>query len=187
LFTLRSTVDGRRGALRQNERVVRSVQDREQSLRRLPVPNQQEFAVALASLVEPVALLDRSCQPRGGLTAVADVIRQASTDVEIDRARHLLFSIPEMLMQDEPVGLAWFPYRASIAWIYAADSKCTSPCDGVVNTFKCALDILDALDGMAGDGTLVDETVARTDDVARLALLRPEVERAVDELAAANQ
>jgi hypothetical protein len=145
------------------------------------------MAVALASLVEPVALLDQTCQPRGGLPAVADVIRQARTDVEIDRARHLLFSIPEMLTEDEPVGPAWFPYRASIAWIYAADSKCTSPCDGVVNTFKCALDILDALDDMAGDGTLVDQVIARMDDVGSLALLTPRVERTVAQLAAASQ
>jgi hypothetical protein len=181
------TAGGRCGVLRQNERVVRSVQDGEQWLRRLPVPEQQEFAVALASLVEPVVLLDQTCQPNGGLAAVAEVIRQASTDVEIDRARHLLFSIPEMLMQDEPVGLAWFPYRASIAWIYAADSKSTSPCDGVVNTFKCALDILDALDDMAGDGALVDQTIARMDNVESLALLIPQVERTVAEVAAASQ
>lgn len=143
--------------------------------------------MALASLVEPVVLLDRTCQPPGGLTAVADVIRQARVDVEIDRARHLLLSIPEMLSQDEPVGLAWFPYRASIAWIYAADSKCTSPSDGVVNTFKCALDILDALDDTAGDGTLVDQTIERMGDVGSLALLTPHVERTVAELAAAIQ
>ena len=118
---------------------------------------------------------------------MADVIRHASTHAEIDRARHLLFSIPEMLMEDEPVGLAWFPYRASIAWIYAADSKCTSSCDGVVNTFKCALDILDALDDMAGDGTLVDQAIARIGGAESLALLTPQVERTVAQLAAASQ
>ena len=118
---------------------------------------------------------------------MADVIRHASADAEIDRARHVLFSIREMLSQDEPVGLAWFPYRASIAWIYAADSKCTSPCDGVVNTFKCALDILDALDDIVGDGTLVDQTIERMGDVGSLALLRRQVELAVGELPAASQ
>jgi hypothetical protein len=85
------------------------------------------------------------------------------------------------------VGLAWFPYRASIAWIYAADSTCTSPSDGVVNTFKCALDILDALDDMAGDGALVDQVIARIDDVGSLALLIPRVEQTIAQLTAASQ
>ncbi|WP_329477741.1 hypothetical protein OG555_36955 [Kribbella sp. NBC_01484] len=35
--------------------------------------------------------------------------------------------------------------------------------------FKCAFDILDALDDMAGDGTLVDQAIAGMGDVGSLA------------------
>jgi len=88
-----------------------------------------------------------------------------------------------MRSEGEPAGLAWFAYRATCAWIYAADSKSTSPGDGLVNTFRCTLDLLDALDDAGGGGTLVTLLMTALDDDASLAELRAQVRDAVAEIA----
>jgi hypothetical protein len=133
----------------------------------------------VASVIEPGADLSGAGQPAGGLFPVAEAIRRAKNDVDVDLARHRLFSIPEMRSEEEPEGFAWFAYRATCAWIYAADSKCTSPGDGVVNTFRCAVDFLDALDDAGGGGHLVGLLSEALDDEALLSALRARVQQAV--------
>ena len=154
--------------------------ERETWLRSLPAPRQQELAVELASAIESGAALSAAGQPVGGLSRVAEAIRQAKTDVDVDLARHRLFSIPEMRQEDEPEGFAWFAYRATCAWIYAADSKCTSPGDGLVNTFKCVVDFLDAMDEAGGGGNhLLGLLTEALDGETPLSALRAQVQQAV--------
>ena len=151
-------------------------------LRGLPQSRQERLAIELASLVEPFTVLSNQGQPMGGLMPAAEMVRSSETAVEVDRGRHVLFSMPE-LADDEPDGLAWFPYRATVAWIYAADCKCTAPGDGVVNTFKCVLDILDAADEALGDTGLAEDLTARMEDGGdSLSQLRPKISDAIDQL-----
>jgi hypothetical protein len=146
---------------------VRVVDDRYSTvriwLRNLPNSRQPDLAVALASLVEPFATVCDQGQPALGLPAVAQMVRDADDLVEVDRARHLLFATPELAWEDEPEPPAWFPYRATIAWIYAADSRTTAPSDGVVNVFKAVLDLLDRADETLGDTTLAGQLMDRLD------------------------
>lgn len=161
------------------------VQERERWPRSLPFPRQQELAIALASIVEPGARLSAAGQPVGGLSPVAGAIRSANTDVEVDQARHRLFATPELQWDDEPDGAAWFAYRATCAWIYAADSKCTAPGGGLVNAFRCALDFLDALDDLRGGETLSELLMVALGDETSLTELRARVKEAVAEVAVA--
>lgn len=61
-----------------------------------------------------------------------------------------------MADEDEPAGLAWYGYRAAIAWLYAADALCTAPFDGVTNAYKCVEDLLDAVEVELGVRGLCD-------------------------------
>jgi hypothetical protein len=115
------------------------------------------------------------------------MVRDADNDVEVDRARHLLFSTPELALEDEPEGRAWFSYGATVAWIYAADSKTTAPSDGVVNAFRRVLDLLDYADEVLGDTTLTDHFMDRLDrgmhdGGASLEALNLEIRRTVHRL-----
>jgi len=157
--------------------VAATIPDYEARIRALQASEQQELALALATLIEPVAGLSVAGQPKEGLTAVAEEIRVARDEVAVDRARRRLFDIPELLMDDEPEGEVWFAYSVTIAWIYAADSKCTAPSDGAVNALRRTLEILDALD--AAQQGLADEALDRLDAPASLDELRPSIEAAV--------
>jgi hypothetical protein len=113
----------------------------------------------------------------------AEKVRSSETVVEVDRGRHVLFSMPELADEDEPDGMAWFPYRVTVAWIYAADCKCTAPGDGVVNTFKCVLDILDAADEALGGTRRAEDLTARIEDGGNsLSQLRPKISDAIRRL-----
>lgn len=154
-----------------------TIPDAEARIRALRASEQQELALALATLIEPVAGLSVAGQPKDGLAAVAEEIRAARDEVAVDRARRHLFDIPELLMDEEPEGDVWFAYSVTIAWIYAADSKCTAPSDGAVNALRRTLEVLDALD--ADQQGLVDEALVRLDAPASLEELRPSIEAAV--------
>jgi hypothetical protein len=132
----------------------------EVAIRALGSGQQAGLAVDLATLVEPFAQLSTRGQPKGGLHAVAEAVRVATTMADVDRARHLLWSTPELQIDDgEPEDASWYSFRATSAWIYAADSKCTSPSDGAVNAFKSVLDLLDGADQTMGDTDLVDNVL----------------------------
>lgn len=118
------------------------------------------------------------------------MVRAADNLVEVDRARHLLFSVPELAEEEEPERPAWFSYRATVAWIYAADSSATAPSDGAVNAFKVVLDLLDYADETLGDTNLTDHFLAWADHRmhdrgASLEALNLEVRRAVQRLGGA--
>jgi hypothetical protein len=157
-------------------------------LRQLGRHQQVDLALRLASLVEPFASLPAESAPAGALARAAESIRIADTDVAVDRARHELFSLPEMAQADEPLGIAWFPYQVAVAWIYAADSKCTAPGDGLVNTFKCVLDMLDALDDELGGIDLAEEFTEQIENGGdSLDSLRSKIVDGVAQLARASQ
>lgn len=152
-------------------------------LRGLPQSRQARLAIKLASLVEPFTVLSNNGQPVGGLMPAAEIVRNSETAVEVDRGRHVLFSMPELADEDEPDGMAWFPFRVTVAWIYAADCKCTAPGDGVVNTYKCVLDILDAADQALGGIGLAEDLTARIEDGGdSLSHLRPKIYDAINQL-----
>lgn len=145
-------------------------------LRQLPRSRQVALAISLASLVEPLASLSSVNQPLGGLGAVAFRIREADSDVAVDRARHVLWSIPALAEEEEPDGIDWFVLRACVAWIYAADCKSTAPADGVAHAFRCVLDIVNAIDDVLQDTDLAEQLTEEFEhgasDVDRL---RPQV------------
>lgn len=128
----------------------------EAAIRSLRPAQQKALALELASLVEPFAEISSEGQPPGGLSAVAQAIRTAFNAVDVDRARSVLWSTPEVRDDDEPDGASGFALGATIAWIYAADALTTAPSDGAVNAFKRAVDLLDAADETLGDTDLVD-------------------------------
>lgn len=115
------------------------------------------LAVALADLTIPFVDLPNDGQARGELAAEVGVIRGGADMQAIDAARHRLFEGSWLTEADEPTGLAWYPYRARTAWIYAADAVTTSPRDGVLNTFLVVDDVLDQLDTDLGDTALVSQ------------------------------
>jgi hypothetical protein len=129
----------------------------ETRLRQLHPDEQRATAVELASVVLPLADLSDRGQPEQGLVSVAETIRAGVSLTHVDEARHLLFAMSEMGADEEPGGLAWFTFGASVAWIYAADANTTSPSDGVVHTFTRVADVLDALDDELGDTALLEE------------------------------
>ena len=65
--------------------------------------------------------------------------------------------MPEMGWDEEPEGLAWFAFGASVAWVYAADANTTSASDGVVHTFNRVSELLDAIDDELGDTQLLNQ------------------------------
>lgn len=174
-----------------DDRFVNRFQLIEAAIRSLGSGQQAALAVDLASLVQPFADISQEGQPKGGLPVVADVIRTASNGAEIERARHILWSIPELQDDEEPDGPAWFSLGATIAWIYAADSLTTAPSDGAVNAFKRAVDLLDAADETLTDTSLVDrfldavEVAIDTRPVALPPELRPSIRAAAARLAPA--
>jgi hypothetical protein len=125
-----------------------------QVLGRLTTPEQRSVAVALAELALPFAELTPEGQPVRGISAVTEEIKTAATIRAADLARHELFQIPHFVTEAEPEGLAWYSFRATSAWIYAADALTTSPNDGVANVFLCLDDLLDAADDKLGDTSL---------------------------------
>jgi hypothetical protein len=122
-----------------------------------PQARQRLLAVALADLTIPFADLPHDGERRGGFASVVDVIRGRGDVQEIDAVRHRLFEGSWLTETDEPVGLAWYPYRARVAWIYAADAVTTSPRDGVLNTFLVVDDMLDQVDTDLGDTALASQ------------------------------
>ena len=118
---------------------------------------QRVLAVALADLTIPFADFPHDGHAGGELVADAGVIRGGVDMQTIDAARHRLFEGSWLTEADEPTGLAWYPYRARTAWIYAADAVTTSPRDGVLNTFLVVDDVLDQLDTDLGDTALVSQ------------------------------
>jgi hypothetical protein len=148
----------------------------EVALRGLGAGQQAALAVDLASLAEPFAQISPHGQPAGGLAAVADAIRNATDRFEVDQARHVLWSTPE-LRGDEPEDASWFSLSATVAWIYASDSKSTAPSDGVVNAFKRVCELLDAVDNTLGDTNFVDRLLDAVEAAieARPVSLSPDV------------
>lgn len=135
-------------------------------IRRLIRDRQTKLALDVATLVEPFADLSTDAQPSEGLPRVAAQIREAAAPVEVDRARHVLWSIPEMEGSEEPQALgAWFAFGACVAWIYAADAKCTAGADGASQTLSRALDLLDYADEKLGDTSLAEDLSAAASDM----------------------
>lgn len=141
----------------------------ESRLRQMSSEEQRRTAIELASLVLPLADLSPLVQPPQGLSSVADAIRARMSTTSVDEARHALLAIPEMGSDEEPEGLAWFTFGASVAWVYAADANTTSPSDGVVHTFNRVSDLLDAIDDDLGDTGLLNELLRATGDMGRTA------------------
>jgi hypothetical protein len=134
----------------------------ESRLRQMSPLEQRLVAIELASVVLPLADLSPQGQPPQGLGPVADAIRARTSITSVDEARHALLAMPEMGRDEEPEGLAWFTFGASVAWVYAADANTTSPSDGVVHTFNRVSDLLDAIDGDLGDTGLMDQLLGAT-------------------------
>ena len=156
-------------------------------LRGLPQDEQRSTAVAMASVVLPLGELTAEAQPEGGLAAVADVVRRSDDHVAVDRARHLVWSMPEMAEDEEPETIAWFTFGASVAWLYAADAVLTAPADGVANCLSRVEDLLESVDEHLGDTHLHDdllEALASDDVTGGLAALGLTVKRAVRRMAA---
>jgi hypothetical protein len=156
-------------------------------LRTLPPSQQKDLAIALASLVEPFAAVSDEGQPVQGLPAVARMVRDAQSHVEVERARDLLFTTPDFELGEEPVGRAWFSFGATVAWIYAADSLATDPSDGVANAYMRVLDLLGHADETLGDTTLTDHLMdlldrMMHDGTAGLGALNSDVRQAVRRL-----
>jgi hypothetical protein len=156
-------------------------------LRSLSSSQQRDLAITLASLIEPFASVSDQGQPVRGLAEVARMVRDADDIVEVDHARHLLFSTPELALKEEPEGRAWFALGATVAWIYAADSKATAPSDGVVSAFSRVLDELDYADEALGDTMMTNHLLdwlghRMRGNGASLAALELEIRRAVQRL-----
>lgn len=172
-----------------DDRFVHRSQLMEAAIRSLGSGQQGALAVDIASIIEPFAGMSTEGQPEGGLPAVADAIRAASSDVEVERARHILWSTPELQDDEEPEGPSWFSLGATIAWIYAADSLTTAPSDGAVNTFRRALDLLGTADETLCDTHLIDDFLDAVDvaigarPVALPSELRPLIRLAAERLA----
>jgi hypothetical protein len=139
----------------------------ESRLRQMSPQDQRQTAIELASVVLPLADLSTQGQPHQGLSSVADAIRAQTGITEADEARHALLTMPEMGRDEEPEGLAWFTFGASVAWVYAADANTTSPSDGVVHTFNRVSDLLDAIDDVLGDTGLLNQLIRTTGDTGR--------------------
>lgn len=165
---------------------------REGTLRalRLATPTeQQRVAVQLAVLVEPFgrhASADE--RPSPSLAAVSEGLRQATNLVEVDALRRRLFDVPAMAGEEEPTGVAWYAYRAAVAWLYAADALCTAPGDGVMNTFTCVEDLLDAAEVELALTGLCDRLIAATSkavkgDATALSALMGPVRQAAERVA----
>ena len=169
--------------------LVNRIEAIEAAIRALEPGQQSALAIELASLVEPFAGVSPQGQPQGGLSLTAAAIRAAATMAEVDRARHVLWSTPELQNDAEPEGLSWFSLSATITWIYAADGRSTAPTDGAVNAFKRVADLLDAADQKLGNTGLVDcllddvEAGAYSTQVALGADLRARVHQAAARLA----
>ena len=129
----------------------------ESRLRQMASQEQRRTATELASVVLPLAELGSLGLPPGGLGPIADAIRARTSIPSVDAARHALLSMPEMGWDEEPEGLAWFAFGASVAWVYAADANTTSASDGVVHTFNRVSELLDAIDDDLGDTQLLNQ------------------------------
>lgn len=164
----------------------------ESALRDLDAPAQRRIAIALASLVEPLAALSPAGQPPGGLPAAAHRLRETdSRDLaDLDNARRLLCQTPELRDDDEPEGLAWFSFGSTVAWMYAADALATAPADGAVHAWQRVAELIDALAEDAGATALpgsFDEAMraaVRNNAPDRISALAPAVRAAAELLAA---
>jgi hypothetical protein len=155
------TTRGRSGGLSRVPRMT-APGSFEVQLLEMSAQEQGSMAIALGSVLIPLADLSSRGQPLQGLRPVADTIRAKASIASVDQARHALIAMPEMAGDEEPEGLAWFTFGASVAWVYVADANTTSPADGVVNTFKRVADVLDAIDGELGDSGLLDQLLDAT-------------------------
>ena len=158
----------------------------ESRLRRMPPQEQRHAAIELALVVLPLAELSPLGLPPGELGRIADAIRGRTSITSVDAARHALLSMPEMSWDDEPEGLAWYAFGASVAWVYAADANTTSPSDGVVHAFKRVSELLDAIDDDLGDVELLGQLLVAMNDGGKspesLAMLAQGVRGALDRL-----
>lgn len=154
----------------------------------LPVDEQRRLAVRLASVVLPLHALTTRAQPAAGLPEVARRIAEGTGHVAVDRARHELYSLPEMDAEEEPDdGLAWFVFGACVAWIYAADAQTTAARDGLRHTFSRVSELLETLDDDLGDTQLYDAllgALAGIDGAGDLEAVTVQVAAAVERLRA---
>ena len=110
---------------------------------------------------------------------------------ETDRLRRRIFDMPAMADEDEPDGLAWYAFRAAVAWLYVADALSTAPTDGVINTYRCVEDVLDAAEQELGLAGVCDRLAAATVRAAKgergaLAVLAKEVQEVSARLASGS-
>ena len=116
-----------------------------QTLRGLNATDQRRLALLLADLALPFGdLADLTERP---LSLIATDFRDTEDPAQVDRLRRQLWDSPALHQTGEPTDFpSWCAYGAVVAWIYAADALCTSPSDGLVNTFVRLTDLLDALE-----------------------------------------
>jgi len=151
-----------------------------QALRELNATDQRRVALLLADLALPFGdLADLAVRP---LRLIAADLRDTEDPTQIDRIRRQLWDSPALHVTEEPTDApSWYAYGAVIAWIYAADALCTSPSDGLTNTYVRLMDLLDeAENGLMIPG-LCDRFEAAVADVLAgngesVAVLRPEIE-----------
>jgi len=158
----------------------------ESRLRQMASEEQRRTATELASLVLPLAELGSLGLPPGGLGPIADAIRARTSIPSVDEARHALLTMPEMSWDEEPEGLTWYAFGASVAWVYAADANTTSASDGVVHTFNRVSELLDAIDDDLGNTQLMNQLLLVMNGMGRTteswATLSRGVREAVDRL-----
>ncbi len=116
-----------------------------QSLRDLMATDQRRLALLLADLALPFG--DLADLTERSLRLIAADLRDAEDPAQIDHLRRQLWDSPAVQQTEEPTDFAsWYAYGAVIAWIYAADALCTSPNDGLVNTYLRLTDLLDEVE-----------------------------------------
>jgi len=149
-------------------------------LRSLNATDQRRVALVLADLALPFGdLADLAERP---LRLIAADLRDTEDPAQIDRLRRQLWDSPALHVTEEPTeSRSWYAYGAVIAWIYAADALCTSPSDGLTNTYVRLMDLLDAAENDLTIPGLCDRFEAAVSDVLagngeNVAAVRSEVE-----------
>ena len=160
--------------------------DIQSAIRALPADGQRDIAVRLAEVALPFgSLVALSSRP---LKTIADSLRAEKDPAEIDLLRRVLWDTPALHEREEPSVLPdWYALGAVAVWVYAADSLCTAPCDGAVNTYTRLIDLLDEAEGDFGSPGLCDKADravrdALADDATGLQRLTREVEGFADEI-----
>jgi hypothetical protein len=136
----------------------------EATLRSLNATDQRRVALVIAELALPFGdLADLAERP---LRLIAQDLRESQDPAQIDRLRRQLWDSPALHVAEEPADTrTWFAYGAVIAWIYAADALCTSPSDGLINTYVRLLDLLDAAEDDLTIPGLCDRFAVAVSDV----------------------